>query len=318
MAGRAYVFQKCQIAQETTHGTEVAASLRPLSFEVRPRPVPRIQPYTPAGSVAAVAATSAKEYLEFDLEGALGFHDLPFLLGACLKGVAVSSGSYTYLPATFGPETIKSLSMQYGSTDRAEKWAYGCISGLTFRFDENQVTIAGEGFGRRITEGATLTATPTDLPPVLADPEKVDVWIGDDVAGLALLPKGVQAEFSIRNRMRPRFSFDSAQPSFLEHVFTRPELSAMVAMDHDATASGLFAKLRAKTPQVLRIKATGPEYAEGENYYVQITTPVILTQNPRGEQNDLYASTFNTTPYYEPTFMTTGGWVEIIVATGDA
>lgn len=314
MAVRPTVLEKVQIGVESTLGTGVAADKQLLCTSITPRPSSGIvRPFRPVGSKAPTTATRIKEMTEADIEGAIGYNDVVYLLASLLGAPSWGSGVATYMPAAFGADTPKGLTVEVGSAVRAEKFAYGLVTDLSFRFSQEDASLSGRMIGRNLQEGITMTPGPTELAEVPVDPDTVDILVGADVAGLAKITDCISAEFGISNRWGAHMPLDSAFDSYSDHIELAPELSASIVVEHDSVAAGYMADLRAKTLKVMRIKATGPEYTTGQNYEFQITFPFMFADNSRGDQGGMWGSTFNLIPMYDNTF---GGWVEFKVKTG--
>lgn len=309
MAGRSQTFQHCQLGVEVTPGTGVSANKRPLNTYVRLRPVERVQAVRSVGSAAPTTSSKAQGMSEFDLEGAMGFGDLPYLLASCL---GTPSGTYTFLPSNFTPDTPKTFTIECGDAGRAEKVVYAVVSGLNFTFDETECSLSGQGFARALQEGVSLTGSPTNLPKIVLQPKDTVFKIGNSVGGLSTLPKGTQGTFGITNRWRPNF-YRNGDTSFTEHQAATPELSATLQMDNDSTASDLLTDLRAGTVKIVEIGNTGPEYSSGNNYSFRLRYPAILMEKAPGEREEEFVGDFTLQPVYDETF---GGFMEIVIANG--
>lgn len=309
MAGRSMTYQKCQWGVEVTPGTGVSANKRPLNTYVRLRPVERVEPVRSVGSAAPTTSSKAQGSSEFDLEGAMGFGDLPYLLASLL---GAPTGTYTFLPANFTPPTPKTLTIEAGDAGRAEKVVYAVVSALSFTFDETECSLTGSGFAQPLQEGVSLTGSPTNLPKIVLQPKDTIFKIGDSVGGLATLPKGTQGAFGISNMWGPNF-YRNGDASFTEHQARTPELSASLQMDNDSTASDLLADLRAGTVKIVEIGNTGPEYSSGNNYSFRLRYPALLLEKAPGEREEEFVGDFTLQPCYDETF---GGYMEIVVQNG--
>ncbi len=302
---RATVFQNCQIGVEATPGTPVAATAKLIETYINPRPELAINAYRPAGSQFATAAVRGKEYTIADIEGALSYTEIGYLLGSLLgKGTAGA-----YKPSAFAEDAFDTLTVETGSSGRAEQFAYGVVSALRFRFTKEEASVSGQMFGRTLAENHTITPSLSPVTKATVNPDKVQVLIGESVAALAEVDTFMEAECNIAKRYSPLFTLDADQPSFTGVVPLAPELTAQLVIPHEAEASGYMTALRAASTRFCRI--ISEETVGLVNYKFQVTFPFIFTGNPRGDQDDVYASTFDLAPIYDPTFE---GAIEIVVA----
>ncbi|HEU4752063.1 MAG TPA: phage tail tube protein [Armatimonadota bacterium] len=313
MSLRATVFQRTQVGVETTPGTAVAANKQFSSLSIMPKPMVPVTQHRPQGSKYATAATVGKEHTEARFEGPINYEDLAYILASLLAASAYVS-PFTFTSALAGPDSIKTLSIEAGSNVRAEKFAYGVVSDLELKFTQQDATLSGQMFGRALTEGATLTASPTVLNNIVVNPKDVSVWVGDTVAGLAEVTKFLEASVSLKGKLKPAFFFDSSQTSFTEPVELAPQLSAQVILEHNSVAAGYMADLRSAKQKFLRIKALGPVIGAGpDQYTLQITMPFRFLENDRADSDDIWASTYNLGPDFETGL---GSPIEIALTNG--
>lgn len=308
---RATATQRLQVGVESVHGTAVAAGKRLLGLSLGiPNAMTPKDPFRPTGSLAAVASAVQKEHTEVTFEGALCYNAIGYVLSSLLKGTGAHG---TYKPATFAGETVKSFSMEYGDSARADKWAFGMFSGLQLRGTRTEVSMSGDIFGQTLTKGATLTTTPTDVPAVLVDPKSIDIKIGADVGSLAAITDGYEWEWSCKGRWKPTFPFDSTQDSFSDIVAAAPELSAKICVEDGSEAAGYLDSLRAKTTNICQITATGPAIDESNNYGFQLTFPFEFLKSSGKDTDGVLCGEFDLMPKYDSTF---GGWVEFVTLNG--
>jgi hypothetical protein len=166
MPERASVFEKAQIGVESTAGTDVAATKIIQSFSIAPSIQSESQVFRPQGQKFNVAAIQNKEWTEADIEGYLDFNELAYLL-ASLMSYAAPSGTapaytWTFAPAQSSADTVKSYTVETGSSVRAQQFTYGLVNELTFEYSRDELTLSGSMLGQKTTDGIT----PTDLSAV--------------------------------------------------------------------------------------------------------------------------------------------------------
>lgn len=304
MAARASVFRRTQIGVEVTPGTAVSADIQLAKADIQIRPQSKVQQFRPAGGRFHTNVTRAKEHCNLEVGSeVICYRDLLYLLGASLK----SSGGateVTYLPGAFADETLDTLTVESGDSGRAERAAYGVITGLSFQFPQQGIpSVSGSGFARAHEEGHTMTSSPVKNPDFPVNEKDVTVLIGNSVGGLAQIPKPLMTQFSFEGMYKPAFYLDAAA-SFTEHVPLAPNVSAEVSVEYGSTAAGWMADLRASTQRFMRILASDGTRS------LRITFPFRFLEPQPGDQEDLVANTFRLGPDYEANF---GGAFEIYV-----
>ena len=114
-----------------------------------------------------------------------------------------ANASVIFVPPPFAADAIKTLTIETGSAVRAERLAYCFASDLSFRFTETEASLSGRGFGQVVTEGHTLTPTPTSLSADVVSPKNVTVLVGANVAGLAAITRPLEFEFGFSGWRKP-------------------------------------------------------------------------------------------------------------------
>ena len=311
MSVNAAVFQRVQLGAEVTPGTLVAASKRLGCTMFRPVPRVPLTPFRPVGSKFPTAQTKQKEWTAFEYSGDIGYVDMLYILNSLLKKVA--GGTPTFIPDTWGPDSIQTYTMEHGSSLQAQKFGFGVISAMALTFSNTEASLRGSGFGQAMAGGITMTAAPTDVPVVPVDPASIDLYVGDTVAGLALVQRGLGVTLNFADKVGPAFFLKSSVSSF-EDVVERPVTYGInLSVEHNSTAEGYMADLRAAKKKFLRIKCTGPEYGVGTPYLLQITCPFEFQNPDRPDVQDIYTDAFPVVPVNDATF---GGAIEVVLNTG--
>jgi len=300
MSGRASVYQGVQVGVEATPGEAVAANKRLLCTFIDPKPRVSVEGYRPQGSkFTTTESLPQNDHTMAAISGKIGYNDIAYLLTSCLCN---PSGAFTFKPEAFGPDTCKTLTVQTGSSVRAEQFTYGAVTALDFEVTRAAVNLTGEMIGQKTEEGATLTASPTALARAVVSPKHVKVYVGDSVGGLTKLSKLLVARFGIKGRHVPGFYVDADEESFTETVEDAPELTSSIVVEHNSVAAGYMADLRTAKQKFLRLHALGPEVSPGLQYEFRVTAPFVFQDNDRGDQDKTYASTFNLIPKFEDGF----------------
>jgi len=285
MSVRATVNERVQWGQESVAGTGVSASLRPLGLDrltlnpVRPQGRTRS-----AGREMQTGVAKQKVYSKFEFEGPLCLKTAPYLFSACLE--SQTSSPFTYQPNPDGIDTIKTLTIEAGSAQRASKAAYCVVAGFRIRFTRTDVAINGEGFGRKRQEGITLTTTPTEIVKAIADPELVSVLLGTSIGGLAEV-EFLEAEMNQPPRWAPHITLNVATDSFddIKKIANDPTLN--LVLEAMADAATLFTAAEAKTGYFARVIAT-----DIDGNTLQLTAYGTLETPTEADNDGVMGSTF--------------------------
>jgi hypothetical protein len=174
--------------------------------------------------------------------------------------------------------------------------------------------------GRAYAEGIVLTANPADVPLLPVSVDTVDVFVADTVAGLAnagaRLKRCVSASLSLPERMNGVFTIDSTEASMSDTVEKRMSPTAQIVVEQDSQGNAMMQRMRDRKVFFLRLYMKSNVVVSGAtNYDLQITCPCFVNATQRGDQDDLYAGTYDLTLCYESGF---AGWIEAVMKTSPA
>ncbi|MFN3652357.1 MAG: hypothetical protein ACK47B_22505 [Armatimonadota bacterium] len=319
MAERASVLERSQIGVEAVPGTAVACGHRLMLTRIEPRPVVAVRHRRGIGSKYGVAAEAGREHTEARLEGEAGYNELVYLLAAHLCTPVFGGSTATFVPDPFGPDTVRTLTVQAGTSARAEQFDYGIVRTLQLRFTGTEVAVTGEMFGRELAEGAALTPNAAPVGTVLIGPGDWKVRVGTAMNGgdLADLTRVLECELLSRNKWKPGFfAGGSGEESFTREVELAPETRVRLALEHDAVSAGFMATLRSAESRLLRIEANGPEVSPGTAYQLRIEMPFRFVECDRGDRDELFGSVYTLEPTYDAAFNGTGGVMKVSVTSG--
>jgi hypothetical protein len=306
-----------QTGPEETPGILVAATQRIHGVDrFTLNPEGEYHFHDPAGLEVPDDSSREKEHSTFDWEGPGCYHWLQQVFSG-LFGVPAAGSPFTWKPDAKGLDAIQTYTFETGSDVYAEKAGYGVHSDFRMRLNKADVACSGGGFAQKIAEGITLTAAAADRPSVVIDPDKVAILVGDSVGGLAAID-WLEAEYSVAGRWAPHFVGGTASTSFKKHKKRKAQYNVQLVMEHDSASSGYLTALRAKATKYCRIRAqSAVEFSSGNAYDLQITFPFRFRKTPKlGNQDDVFGATWELQPIYLPTYLTTGGFMEIVLTNG--
>lgn len=275
--------QVVQVGVETTPGTTVAANKKLPSLSMGASIKANVDKFMPLGSKFPTIHAQGKEWVEAPISGAATYSELPYLLASLLSYAApVQQGAttaylWTHAPSSTAPDTVKTYTVERGSSVRADKFGYGIVSGLKLAGDRDKIDLSGTMLGQTITDGITLTASPTAIEQVPILPKEVSIFLDTTSGGLGTtkLTRALKWEFELKDKIGPAWFVDAAQGSWVAHV-ERPVGATFKAMvEADAVGMGLLARLRDGASSYVRLKATSALLA-GTAFPYELTIDMAL------------------------------------------
>jgi hypothetical protein len=317
MAERASIFQTVQIGVETTAGVSVAASKKLQSMMIEPGPQAEIASYRAMGSKFPSLAALGKEWTEANVGGGLTYTELIYPLSSVLKAVSPTGTTvktWTFSPATSAADTVKTFTVEQGSSERAHKFVYGLFTSLGMKFSRDGSELSGSMLGAAITDGITMTATPTtiDLIPVL--PTQVKVYLADTYAGLTgatALARAMSVEWNISDRFGPVWALNGAT-TWAAFVETEPKLEVKLLMEADAEGMALLATMRSGATKFVRIEAVGATIGAGpDTLKLTVDTACKVTEvDPFSDEDGVFAIGWTLSGFHDGTW---GKATEVVV-----
>lgn len=276
MAERTSVTQIVQVAPEATIGTSVAADTVLPSLQVATSvegswtKIKASGYKVPTGVAIGKEWTSAKLTMEPPT-----YEELPYLLAALFKEVApatvdVDGRVWTFEPDPNAPEAPKTLTVEQGSSVRAHKFTAGTVTELTFSGDRDKVSLGGSMIGQLLTDGITMTASPTVLAQVPALARDVTVYMDNTGAGLGTtkLNRVLSWEYSIKDVNAPLWVVDASADSWTALVNVPITGQVKLKVEADAQGMGLLTAMRDGSRRFVRIDLASSVQADA-------TTPTL-------------------------------------------
>lgn len=314
MAERSALNQTVQIGVESTPGTSVAASKRLQSIGIEPTPDVEMDEFRPAGQKYRAITTLGKEWTTADISGRGSYTELVYLLSSVVgtpiittPGGATLARNWQFIPESFDDDVIKTYTVEHGSSVRADKFVYGMVTELGMTFNRTAIEVSGAMMGRALQDGITLTAAPTSIDLIPIVPTQVSVYMDDTFGtiGTTKLTRAISAEFNLGNRFAGVWVLDAANPSFVNHIETEPDLSLGLTMQADAAGMALLDDLRSGATKYVRILAEGAtdSIETGQEYKFQLDLACKASDTDGfSDQDGVYAVGFQLVGVHD------GGW----------
>lgn len=265
MAERSTLNQNVQIGVETTPGTAVAATKRLQSIGIEPSISVDKSNFRPIGSKFNALSVLGKEWSEASISGRATYTELQYIFSSVINTGVVTApvagtSQWVFTPSTRADDAPKTFTVEHGSGVRADRFTYGLITEVSLSFSRDSIEVSGSMMGRAIEDGITMTSTGVTSPNLIpVNPTQVSVYLDDSAASLGTtkLTRMISGEFSLGSRFGPVWVLDAANPSFVNHIETEPDLTATMTLQADAFGMGLLNTLRDGSTKFLRIEAIG-------------------------------------------------------------
>lgn len=312
MTERATVYNTVQIGPESTAGTAVATTKVLKTIDIQPGIKASAQGFRPMGQkFASMMNVSGKNWTEAKINcDEMSYGEIVYLLSSLLKNVTAGADGtlpklWTYAPALSAEDTVKTYTVEVGSSGRACEFAYGLVTDLNFDINRAEAKCSGTMLGYGYTDGITMTADntaiETTLTPIMASQFSVYLaasWAG--LAGASALERAFSVNLQIANRHSPLWVVNRTNTSFAAHAELAPQITLKLLLAADATGMGPLTNLTAGTTTWVRIQAQGAEIESGKPYLFQIDGAYgVAAAGEFKDEQGIYAIEWTLTPVYD-------------------
>lgn len=311
MAERSVLTQGVQIGVEVTSGTAVAASKKLLATSIEPGIKADFNTFRPSGGKFSTITTLGKEWSEAKIDGPLMYTDVVYMLsGNVAYAAPVQQGAtaaylWTHTPGQSSEDTIKTYTVEQGSAVRAHKAAYGLVNSWGYMINRGECKQKGTMLMQAITDGITMTSTPTSIALVPVIPSQVCVYADADSAdlGTTKLTRDFSVDWECNDRFGAVWPLDCALTGFAAHVETEPKATLKLLVEANSQGMGFLDGMRIGSKTFIRIEATGDEIDTGEDYLFQHDVCAVVTGvSEFKDEQGVYAIEWEFTAEYDSTW----------------
>lgn len=268
---RTSVNQRVQVGAESTIGTAVPANKLLQCFDWTFGIEAEIQKFTPTGHKYVSVQEENMEWVSGTLSGTLDYNGMLYPLSGVMGAVTpVSHGSsatakdWIFTPPITGSVAPQTYTIQQGDSSHAHSFAYGLFTQFGYKGDRKSFTTSGTLIGTNLSDGITLTSTPSAiaLAPVVA--KQVNVYLDSSTGNLGntLITKSALAvDYTMSGVYEPFWPLNRSNVSFTSHVDKAPTCTIKLLMEADATGMQLLTYLQTQTTYYLRVQAVGTQIA---------------------------------------------------------
>jgi hypothetical protein len=215
------------------------------------------------GQKFASQVVPGKEWVEADIAGVGNYNELTWFLASVLKDpgapstLDTSARSWVFAPGASGEDAVKTFTVEQGGTVRAHKFSNGIVTQLELTITRDSIEIGGTMLGQALTDGITMTATPTAAPEVPMLPTDIDVYLDPTSAALGTtkLTRVLSVKITIGDRFAPVWVLNSAQTSYVAVVESEPTAEITILQEADTEGMAGLTQARAGSTKFMQVRA---------------------------------------------------------------
>lgn len=300
MAERTTVTQVVQVGAETTEGTAVAANKKLPSLSLGPQIKTNIDAFRPLGNKFNTIHAQGKEWSAVPITMEPTYSELEYLFSQLLsyaapvQQAATTAYKWTHTINGVAEDTIKSLTVERGSSVQAEKVAGFLCTDLTMTGDRDKIDVSGNALARAMSTGISLTGSPTAIEQIPILPKEVSVYLDTTSGGIGgtKLTRVLKWTVQLGNRRGALWAVDAAQTSYVASVELPVTAKVKLLVEADSTGMGLITPMRDGTFRYLRIAAiSGQNAGTAIPYSLNMDFAVQMAGEPSEfkDQDGVYA-----------------------------
>lgn len=270
---RQTINQRVQVGAESTSalGTPVAAGKLLECFDWTFAINADIAQYTPTGHKYVSILEENTEWVDLTVGGNLDHNGVIYLLASAMgsaspvsHGASSTAKDWIFTPPTFGSVVPQTYTLQQGDSVRAHQTAYSIFSEFGYKGTrKGPFTVSAKGFAQAITDGATLTPSPTAvaLAPTVAKQWNVYLDTTSSGLGTTQLTRVLSVDYSMSNIYGPLYVLNRSNASWTAHVDLMPTTTLKLKLEADANGMTFLSYLQSGTTYYLRVEAQGAQIA---------------------------------------------------------
>ena len=267
MAERASVNQRIQLGIETTPGTGVAANRIIDAWTLKMGSKVDVKQSTPTGRKYVSAQALNKEWVEYSIDSPIAdYNSMIYLLSSvygaitpAAHGSSSTAKDWIITPPISGSASPKTYTIEQGSSERAQKFAYALINKFGYKFSMSEASCSASGFGQLMSDNITMTSSPTRVAVLPMVPAHFNVYLDStsSALGTTQLTKFLNFEYTFDGVFNPVWYVNRSNTSFAAHVDAMPKATAKIVLAADSNGMALLTNLRNSSTAFMRVQAQG-------------------------------------------------------------
>lgn len=269
---RSSINQRTQIGAESISalGTSVAASKLLECFTWQFGISPDVSNIAATGHKYDAEVIENMEWVDGTLSGIMDYNGVLYpasgvygAVSAVAHGSSTTAKDWAFAPPTTGSIVPQTYSFQQGDTTRAHKFAYGLFNSFGYTATRKEVKIDGKLIGQPLSDGITLTSTPTPIALAPTVGKQVNVYLDSSSSGLGTtqLTKVLQVQYAFDGIYGPFWPLNRSNIGFTAHVDLKPKTTVKLKVEADANGMALLGYLQSGVTYYLRVDMQGSQIA---------------------------------------------------------
>lgn len=264
--------QKVQVGAESTTalGTPVAATKLLECFDWEMGIEAEVNFYTPTGHFYPSTQEENMEWLSGTLGGNLDYNGIIYPLASLLgsatpsaHGASTTAKDWTFTPPLTTCVVPQTYTLEQGDTSRAHKVAYGLFTEFGYKGTRKDFSCSGKFIAQPISDGITLTASPTAIPIAPVVSKHVNVYLDPTSAALGTtqLMRVLSIEYQMSDVYDALWVLNRATMGWTAHVNKMPKTTIKLKVEANAEGMALLGYVQSGVTYYLRVDAQGAQIA---------------------------------------------------------
>lgn len=268
-AERQSINQRLQFGVESTSalGTVVPANKLLECFDFQVGINGDMSVYQPTGHKMPMIVEENTEWVDIQQGGDLDYNGAIYPLSSAMgsvtpttHGSSATAKDWTFTPPTTGSIVPQTYTIEQGDAIRAHRMAYCLWTSWGYKGTRKDFTTSGKLIAQPITDGVTLTSSPTAvaLSPVVA--KQVNVYLDPTYSALGstMLTRVLSVDYIMDAIYGPLWVLNRSTPGWTAHVDLAPKSTFKLKVEADSNGMAMLSYLQNGTTMFARVDAQGP------------------------------------------------------------
>lgn len=273
---RASVNQRIQIGPESTTalGTPVAASKLLENYQFVFGIDATVDFYTPTGRKYPAVQEENMEWSSGTMSGTLDYNSVIYPLSSAMGAISpVAHGSsstakdWIFVPPLTGSIVPQTFTFQQGDSTRAHQISYGLFTQFGYKGDRTKFETSGKIIGQLLSDGITMTTSPTAVTLAPAVAKQVNVYLDTTYGALGTtqLLRALSVDYTMDGIYDAFWALNRSTPSWTTHVDMAPKCTIKLKEEANAEGMGQLPYLQSGATLYMQVDAQGVTIDSGNN-----------------------------------------------------
>lgn len=269
---RSSVNQQVQIGAESTTalGVAVPAGKRIQCFDWVFGINGDIQRLVATGHKYTSVQEENTEWVDGTLTGTMDYNGVIYPLASVMgsatpvaHGSSATANDWIFTPPITGSIVPQTYTVQQGDSTHAHSMSYVIFTQFGYKGDRKSLNVSGTMISQPISDGITLTSSPTAiaLNPIVAKQVNVYLDSTSNNLGQTKLLKVMQYDYTMSGVYGPFWPINRSNVGFTSHVDLPPTCTIKLMVEADTSGMALLNYLQTGTTYYLRVQGQGSQIA---------------------------------------------------------